>query len=493
MALRIYNTLTKQKEEFIPLETGKVGMYVCGITAYDVCHIGHARSAIVFDVIYRYLQYGGYDVTYVKNFTDVDDKIIEKSLAEKVDISAISERYIGEHNEDMDRLGIARPTIAPRATEHIGDMIGLVETLLDRGLAYVREGDVFFSVASFPGYAKLSGRNLDDMIAGARIGVDERKENPLDFVLWKSSKEGEPWWDSPWGRGRPGWHLECSVMSQRYLGDTFDIHGGGEDLIFPHHENEIAQSEGATGKPFARYWIHNGFIRVDSEKMSKSLGNIFTIRDVLAQYHPEVLRLFTLQSHYKSYIDFAHQVLADARQGMERFYGTLKAIKDACKCGIDYSRVSQNDLSEGEREVFEEINALPGNFIEAMDDDFNTARAVGHLFDAARVINGYVGDRGFTETPGSLFVLDRAGTYMRETGRVLGLFLEDPDDYFEQDRRREAEKRGLDIDEIEHMIGEREAARAEKNWARADEIREALASRGIMLKDSPASTTWRIA
>jgi cysteinyl-tRNA synthetase len=294
-ALRFYNTLTKRKEAFAPLADGRVGIYVCGITAYDLCHVGHARSAVVFDVITRYLRYRGFDVVYVKNYTDVDDKIIDRAAREGVDIGEIAGRYIREHDRDMDALGVERPTVTPRATEHIDGMVKLITTLIEKGLAYVVDGDVYYAVERFPGYGKLSGRSLDDMMAGARVEVDEKKRNPLDFALWKKSKEGEPWWESPWGRGRPGWHIECSVMSQHYLGETFDIHGGGEDLIFPHHENEIAQSEGATGKPFARYWIHNGFIKVRSEKMSKSLGNVFTIREILELHHPEVLRLFILQ------------------------------------------------------------------------------------------------------------------------------------------------------------------------------------------------------
>jgi len=297
MSLRFYNTLTKKKEEFKPVAEGKVGIYACGITAYDVCHVGHARSAIVFDIITRYFQYRGYHVTFVKNFTDVDDKIIVKANAEGKTIFEISRRYMREHDEDMDALGVARPTIAPKATEYIDGMIELIRVLLDKGLAYVVDGDVYYEVDNFQGYGKLSGRSLEDMMAGARVDVSEKKKNPLDFALWKASKEGEPWWESPWGRGRPGWHIECSIMSQHFLGDTFDIHGGGEDLIFPHHENEIAQSEGATGKPLANYWIHNGFVRINSEKMSKSLGNIFTIKDILTHYHPEVLRFFMLQSH----------------------------------------------------------------------------------------------------------------------------------------------------------------------------------------------------
>jgi cysteinyl-tRNA synthetase len=492
MSLRFYNTLTGKKEEFNPIEEGKVGIYVCGITAYDVCHIGHARSAVVFDVIYKYLKYKGYNVTYIKNFTDVDDKIIAKANAENSDIIDISERYIKEHNEDMDRLGVARPTIAPRATENIQGMIRLISTLLEEGLAYVVDGDVFFSVDKFEGYGKLSGRNLDDMQAGARIDVDEKKKNPLDFVLWKASKEGEPWWDSPWGRGRPGWHIECSVMSQRFLGETFDIHGGGEDLIFPHHENEIAQSEGATGKPFARYWMHNGFIKVNSEKMSKSLGNIFTIKDVLKMYHPEVVRLFIVQSHYKSFIDFSDDSLAEARTALERFYSTLKNINNALESTIDFSDITTKNLTGEDVEIFNKIEELPNRFIEAMDEDFNTARAIGHIFDAVRLINGYLAESSFSIAPESLFILDTAKGYIREVGKVLGLFLEDPDEYFLEDRQREAVKRGLDIEEIELLIEERRKARAEKDWKRADEIRDHLASKGVSLKDAPDSTAWKI-
>ena len=492
MGLKFYNTLTKKKEEFKPVEEGKVGMYVCGITAYDMCHIGHARSAVVFDVIFKYLKYRGYDVTYVKNFTDVDDKIIGKAIAENTDITEISERYIKEHNEDMDRIGVARPTVAPKATENIKGMIRLVTALLENGLAYVVEGDVYFSVEKFEGYGKLSGRNLDDMLAGARIDIDEKKKNPLDFILWKSAKEGEPWWDSPWGRGRPGWHIECSVMSQRFLGETFDIHGGGMDLIFPHHENEIAQAEGATGKPFANYWLHNGFIRVNKEKMSKSLGNIFNMREAMNSYHPEVLRLFMLQSHYRSPVDFSGDSLAEARTGMDRFYETLKKIKDNLGTEIDFSNISPRNLSGKDEEAFEKVNILPEKFVEAMDDDFNTAKAIGYIFDTIRVINGYMADKEFVLTPESLFVLDSARNNVKEVGKVLGLFLEDPDEYFEKDKKREAGKLGLEVEEIVSLIEERREARVAKNWARADEIRDILAAKKVVLKDTADSTTWKI-
>ena len=491
-ALRFYNTLTKRKEAFAPLADGRVGIYVCGITAYDLCHVGHARSAVVFDVITRYLRYRGFDVVYVKNYTDVDDKIIDRANREGVDIGEVAGRYIREHDRDMDALGVERPTVTPRATEHIDGMVKLITTLIEKGLAYVADGDVYYAVERFPGYGKLSGRSLDDMMAGARVEVDEKKRNPLDFALWKKSKEGEPWWDSPWGRGRPGWHIECSVMSQHYLGETFDIHGGGEDLIFPHHENEIAQSEGATGKPFARYWIHNGFIKVRSEKMSKSLGNVFTIREILELHHPEVLRLFILQGHYKSPLDYSEESLSEARVGLGRFYETLKKVNDVMASGVEFSSVSAVRLSGKEKDLYEHATGLPGRFVEAMDDDFNTARALGCLFETVRALNGFIGDKGFKATAEALFVLDAAKRAVVETGGTLGLFRDDPDAYFVVDRNREARKRGLSVNEVERLIAERGRAREDKDWRRADEIRSELTARGVVLKDGPAGTTWTV-
>ena len=487
--MRIFNTQTRKKEEFIPLNDGKVGIYVCGITAYDVCHVGHARSAVVFDVITRYLKYRGFDVTYVKNFTDVDDKIIEKANRERKGIAEIAERYIREHDEDMAALGVAPPTVTPRATEHIDGMIRLVETLIEKGVAYGVDGDIYYAVEKFPAYGKLSGRGLEDMLAGARVDVNEKKRNPLDFVLWKASKEGEPWWDSPWGRGRPGWHLECSVMSQRYLGDTFDIHGGGEDLIFPHHENEIAQSEAVTGKPLARYWIHNGFVRVNSEKMSKSLGNFFTIRDILKQYRAEVLRLFLLASHYRSPVDFSDAALAEARQGLDRFYSTLEALREHRRGGQDLPASGGEDRSGKDREVIDQVQGLRERFCEAMDDDFNTARAIGVLFDTVRLLNASLAGKKTVLSPDDLA---RAEADLREIGAVLGLFAEEPDVYLRRDREWEAAKRGIPIAEIETLIAERRAAREAKAWQRADEIRQGLAARGVILKDAGTTTTWTI-
>ncbi len=492
MSLKLYNTLTRRKEEFKPIAPGKVGMYVCGITAYDVCHIGHARSAVVFDVITRYFRYAGFDVTYVKNFTDVDDKIIERANREKTTIGDISERFIARHNEDMGALGIEPPTATPRATENIDGMIRLIRTLEEKGLAYAMDGDVYYSVEGFRGYGKLSGRNLEDMMAGARVDVNERKRNPMDFALWKASKEGEPWWDSPWGPGRPGWHIECSVMSQRLLGETFDIHGGGEDLIFPHHENEIAQSEGAYGKPFANYWLHNGFVRINSEKMSKSLGNFFTIEEMLRRYAPEVLRFFMLQSHYRSPVDFSEESLAEARQGMDRCYSTLKLLQDALKAGEGIAEADLSSLAGKEKDLAEVLSRLPERFSEAMNDDFNTARALGYVFDVIRHLNGYLLDKSFHVAPASMAVLRQARETLDGIGRVFGLFLVDPERYLLEDRAREAAKRGLDVAEIEQLIAGRREARANKDWYRADEIRKELAARQVVLKDGPSGTTWSI-
>ncbi|MDI6776423.1 MAG: cysteine--tRNA ligase, partial [Syntrophales bacterium] len=492
MSLRIYNTRTKKKETFKPLREGKVGIYVCGITAYDVCHAGHARSAVVFDVIKKYLQCRGYDVIYVKNFTDLDDKIIKKAISEGVDISEIADRYIRTYNEDMDNLGVDRPTISPRATEHIDGMISLINTLLQKGLAYRADGDVYYAVEKWKNYGKLSGRDLKELMAGARVEVNEKKRNPLDFALWKASKEGEPWWDSPWGQGRPGWHIECSVMSQRFLGDTFDIHGGGEDLIFPHHENEIAQSEGASGKPLANFWIHNGFIRIKGEKMSKSIGNTFTIKDMLKNYHPEVLRLFMLTSHYRSPLDFSDDSLDEARLGMDRFYAALKNIKDILLRKMDYSQISLEKLQGRHRDVCDRLAALSEKFLEAMDDDFNMVRAIGYIFDAVRLINGYMADEQFVICSETLFVLHTAKRYFEEVGRILGLFLDEPDYYFCRARDRKVGKLGLDIKEIEHLIEERRVAREAKDWGKADEIRRLLAEKRVSLKDTPSGATWEI-
>ena len=488
--LRVYNTLSGKKEVFKPLRGNKVGVYVCGVTVYDLCHIGHARSTIVFDVIFRYLRFLGYEVTYVRNITDVDDKIIKKANAEGVACDEIARRYIREFDGDMEVLGLEKPTHEPKATGHIRGMIRMAEKLMERGYAYQVDGDVLFSVEKFEGYGKLSKRSPEQMKAGARVEIDEKKRNPLDFALWKASKPGEPSWDSPWGRGRPGWHIECSVMSQTYLGETIDIHGGGKDLIFPHHENEITQSEGATGKPLAQFWVHNGFVNINREKMSKSLGNILTIKDILKLYHPEIIRLFLLSHHYRSPVDFSDRNLAEAKMGMDRFYSTLKRMDEFEGEGLG-PQEGQRALEEEVRAAVEGVKAFPERFQEAMDDDFNTALALGHFHDLARNINALMGDKGSGHS--SLAdLLPSAGDNFRRFGNILGLFQSQPRDYFEGQRRREMSRLRIDEDQINRMIRERHEARRKGAWEQADKIRETLASMGIALEDGLNGTTWRI-
>ncbi|MGD0585932.1 MAG: cysteine--tRNA ligase, partial [Oryzomonas sp.] len=393
MALRVYNTLSGEKETFVPLIPGRAGMYVCGVTVYDYCHIGHARANVVFDVIYRYLRYAGYDVTYVRNYTDIDDKIINRANQEGVDYCTITDRYIQAFDEDMERLGLAKPTVEPKATDHIGGIIAIIETLISKGHAYESEGDVYYAVETFPDYLKLSKRNLDEMKAGARVEVGDKKRHPMDFALWKDSKPGEPWWQSPWGKGRPGWHIECSAMSMEFLGATFDFHGGGKDLIFPHHENEIAQSEAANGCRFVRYWLHNGFVNINSEKMSKSLGNFFTIRQVLEKFDPETLRFFILSAHYRSPIDFSDQNLDEARTGLERIYSCLAALDEALLGNPETPELAAVEpLTEAGMDLQERLENLIPRFSEAMDDDFNTAQVLGMLFDAVRASNRFLAE-----------------------------------------------------------------------------------------------------
>ena len=470
-----------------------MGIYVCGITAYDVCHIGHARAAIVFDVVVRHLRSRGYSVTYVKNFTDIDDKIIARAKKEGVVFTEISERFIKLHNEDMAALGVETPTITPKATEHMGDMISLIGVLIQKDFAYVVDGDVYFAVNNFPHYGGLSGRNLDEMLAGARVDVNDKKKNPMDFALWKSSKEGEPFWDSPWGKGRPGWHIECSAMSRRYLGETFDIHGGGEDLIFPHHENEIAQSQAATGKPLANYWMHNGFVKVNSEKMSKSLGNIFPIKEILKNYHPEVLRLFMLQSHYRSPVDYSTSSLNEARAGLIRCYTMLQQLKEIPESLTNRTVVSANGKSlAGQKDFINSLNELIEEFDAALDDDFNTAQALGCVFDAVRLINNFVTAERNMMAVSKSAVLQEAKRAFEHFGAVLGIFQDDPEHFFQTDKKMESCKRGLDVVEIENLIKARQAARIAKDWAKADEIRNKLAGLHVLLKDSKDNTTWSI-
>ncbi len=490
MPQKIFNTKNRKKEVFQPLQEGAVGMYVCGITAYDVCHVGHARAAVVFDVIFRHFKASGVNVTYVKNFTDIDDKIIDRANKEGVGIAEIAERYIKLHDEDMAALRVLTPSVTPRATRHMAEMIELISMLEEKGIAYAVDGDVFFSVKKFSAYGGLSGRNLDEMISGARVDINDKKHNPLDFVLWKKSKEGEPFWDSPWGQGRPGWHIECSAMSRRYLGDTFDIHGGGEDLIFPHHENEIAQSQAATGKPPARYWIHNGFVKINAEKMSKSLGNIFPIRDIIRQYHPEALRLFMIQSHYRSPVDYSDTSLKEARVALIRGYSALQLMKELM-AKFD-GQPAGGKLEPAGQAYADKLNDLKDKFNAALDDDFNTAQALGYVFEAARLINNVATAEKKMSATSKKKILEIAADTFDHFGNVLGVFQSDPDAFFREDRDIEVVKRGLDVARIEALISERKKAREEKDWNRADDIRKELALLHITLKDSAEQTSWSI-
>jgi len=469
MSLLVYNTLTQKKEEFKPQSPGKVKMYVCGTTPYDHCHLGHARCYVVFDVIRKYLEYRGYDVTYVQNFTDVDDKIIKRAQELGSTAEEIAEKYISEYFEAMNRLNIREANFYPKTTEHIQEMVKLIQKLLDRGYAYVINGDVYFEVDRFNGYGKLSHRNREEMQAGARIDIDKRKRNPLDFALWKSAKPGEPCWESPWGRGRPGWHIECSAMSMEYLGNSFDIHGGGQDLIFPHHENEIAQSEAATGKPFVSYWLHNGFVTVNREKMSKSLGNFFTLKDIYEKYSPEVVRLFLISQHYRSPIDFSDDKLEEARKSLERFHNTLENIEfllSGLKAG------EKSNLPTGDETTLMEAKE---KFITAMDDDFNTARALGYMFDFVNKVNKVMAER----SPNLSFLLasERALTGM---GSISGFV-----------KGRAVEKARIDEFQIEMLIDERNTARRKRDWEKADKIRSDLEKIGVVLEDTPVGTRWK--
>src|SRR5690554_615473 len=461
MSLTIYNTLTKRKEPLQPLEGKHVRMYVCGMTVYDYCHIGHARVMVAFDVVTRWLRHRGYEVTYVRNITDIDDKIIRRAQENNEPFKQLVERMVTAMHEDEARLNVLRPDQEPRATGHIDGMFKMIQTLIDKGFAYAADnGDVYYRVAKFAGYGKLSRRKISDLKIGARIEVDEAKEDPLDFVLWKSAKAGEPSWDSPWGKGRPGWHIECSVMSTCCLGDSFDIHGGGPDLVFPHHENEIAQSEAATGKQYATTWMHAGAVRVDGEKMSKSLGNFFTIRDVLAKYHPEVVRYLLVSSHYRSPINYSEDNLRESKSALERFYLALKGLPQ--------------DVSAAGGESF------AGRFAAAMNDDFNTPEACAVLFDMVREINRLKG----TDTNAAAALAAR----LRELASVLGVLQLEADDFL---LAGGADK--LAAADIEAMVALRLAAREAKDWAESDRIRDKLAEQGVILEDSKGVTTWRYA
>ncbi len=480
--LRVHNTLSGKKEPFEPLRAGTVRMYVCGVTVYDECHLGHARSAMVFETIRRYLQHTGLAVTFVKNFTDVDDKIINRANELRTPWQAVTAKYIDAYHRDMGRLGIQPPTVEPKATEHMAEIIALVEKLIRQGVAYQVDGDVYFQVERYGAYGRLSGRKLEDMQAGARVEVDARKRHPMDFALWKGAKPGEPAWDSPWGKGRPGWHIECSAMSMKHLGETFDIHGGGADLIFPHHENEIAQSCAATGKEFARYWLHNGFVQINQEKMSKSLGNFFTIREIFEKWGyreavtAEVLRYFLLSTHYRSPLDFSDQALVESKRALDGFYGLFQRLQEASQ-----------DSGGGEARVDALVEPLDGAIRQAMDEDFNTPAAVA-LLQRLRADVNKLADGGLSR---------QAGTAIRETfrsaGQMFGLFQLTAKDWEFQDLGIKLNRAAaLSDEDIERLVAERNAARKRRDFARADEARQALAAQGITLEDRPDGTTrWK--
>ena len=458
--LKIYNSLSREKQEFIPIKPGEVRMYVCGMTVYDYCHIGHARVMVVFDMIARYLRASGYQVTYVRNITDIDDKIIARAHENGEDIITLTNRYISFMDEDAAALGVAKPDQEPRATTHMQEIIAMIEALIARGHAYLADnGDVYYDVSGFGSYGQLSGKKLNELRAGARVEVEEVKDDPLDFVLWKAAKPDEPSWDSPWGPGRPGWHIECSAMSTGCLGNHFDIHGGGQDLQFPHHENEIAQSEGATGEHFVNYWIHNGFVRVDDAKMSKSLGNFFTVREVLARYQPEVVRYFILASHYRSPLNYSDDHLDKARNALERLYTALR--------GMD-ARTGQMLVDYRQR------------FDSVMHDDFNTPEAIAVLFELAHELNRV------RETD-SARATDLAAT-LRGLGAILGLLQADPEAYL---RGGAGQDSGLDETRIEALLAQRAQARKARDWAESDRIRDELLEQGIILEDSGSGTSWR--
>lgn len=467
--MKIYNTLSKKKEEFVPIEEGKVRMYVCGPTVYNLIHIGNARPMIVFDTVRRYMEHKGYEVNYVSNFTDVDDKIIKKAIEEGVDAGVISERYIAECKKDMEAMNVKPATTHPLATNEICGMLDMIQTLIDKGYAYrAADGTVYYRTRKFKEYGKLSHKNLDDLQGGNRsllVSGEDQKEDTLDFVLWKPMKEGEPYWESPWCDGRPGWHIECSVMSKRYLGDEIDIHAGGEDLIFPHHENEIAQSEAANGKPFARYWMHNAFLNIDNRKMSKSAGNFFTVRDISEKYDLQVLRFFMLSAHYRSPLNFSGELMEAAKNGYERIVTSVENLNYLLK------NASSDTISGEEKELLKEMDGVAAKFDEAMDDDFNTADAVSVIFELVKFANTHAGEKSSAAFAGAL------KEKITELADVCGLIVEREDEILDED--------------IERLIEERQAARKAKNFARADEIRDELLNKGIVLEDTREGVKWK--
>ncbi len=472
--LRLYNTLSEKKEDLAPLRSGRIGLYACGMTVYDKPHIGHARKEIAIDTIVRHLRHRGYTVTYVRNFTDVDDKIIQRANERGISCDALAAENIEAFYRAVDALGCLRPDIEPKATEHIADIIALVEKLIAKGFAYATDdGSVYFAVSKFPGYGKLSNRNIEELLAGTRFEPEPGKRAPLDFALWKAAKPGEPWWESPWGKGRPGWHIECSAMGMRYLGESFDKHAGGRDLIFPHHENEIAQSEAATGKPFVKYWVHNGFLTVEGEKMSKSLGNFITVDDLLARYHPEAVRLFMLSTHYRTPIDFSYGGLDEAERRLTYFAETVAALAavagDSAPTPTDRTR------------------AFVAEFGEAMDDDFNTPRAIAAMISFGKALNDALATKKTRPAAGEAAAAIAA---IREAGAILGILQDDPALLREAVRERQLARYNLSRDTILALIAERNAHRAAKNYAAADEVRAKLDAMGIAVKDTPTGTDW---
>ena len=462
--MKIYNSLTRKKEEFKPIHEGKVGIYACGPTVYNYFHIGNARPFIVFDVLRRYFEYKGYEVTFVQNFTDIDDRMIRRANEENTTVAAIAEKYIAEYFVDAKALGIRPATVHPRATEHMPQIIDMIKKLVDKGLAYESNGDVYYRVRAFENYGCLCGQNLEDLASGARVSVDEQKEDPLDFALWKAQKPGEPAWESPWGMGRPGWHIECSAMSTTYLGDTFDIHGGGKDLLFPHHENEIAQTSGATGKPYVNYWMHNGFLNIDGEKMSKSLGNFFTVRDIAKQYDLEVVRMFTLSAHYRSPLNFDKEMIAMAKSSLERLYigrDQLLFLENAAK---------DRQPNEAEAAFMKFADEAREQFIAAMDDDLNTAGAMAAIFELVREVNKL--DATDVSREAVLYGKEK----LLGMTDVLGLLMKKED--------------GLPAD-VQALVDERAQARKEKNWKRSDELRDQIKAMGYILEDTAAGQKVR--
>ena len=465
--MKLYNTLTRKKEEFVPLVPGEVKMYVCGPTVYNFFHIGNGRTFIVFDTVRRYLEYRGYKVRFIQNFTDIDDKMIKRANEEKITVKEVGDKYIKEYYTDADALNIERATVNPRATEYIDDIIEFVSALIEKGYAYEVDGDVYFRTKKFDGYGKLSGKNIEELQVGAsqRVSLDERKEDPMDFAIWKAQKPGEPAWKCPWGMGRPGWHIECSCMAKKLLGDTIDIHAGGMDLEFPHHENEIAQSEALTGKPFANYWLHSAYVMVDKQKMSKSLNNFFTARDVLKEYDSDVIRFFMLSAHYRTQINFSKELLDSAKASVERLYNTIGNLENL----ID--EVSRENMNEEEKDYIDSLNKYREKYIQKMDDDFNTADAITVLFELSKDLNTNLNVNSSKE------VVSKALGVLRELGAPLGIL-------------QKSTKGSLE-DEIEALIEARQKARKEKNFAEADKIRDDLKARGRVLEDTPQGVRWK--